>query len=136
MHTHVMGLAKTAEAFETKDLGGKFSLDGLASCAFGVDTGSFDGTESEFLHHGKNVFKFDGKTFLKMVLSQLVPNVVKKTAYHLGLGFLFSYPFANEHSKFLMHVVEASFKQRRESKTKRNDLLDMMIEAICRYSLR
>ena len=29
-----------------------------------------------------------------------------------------------------MHVIEASFKQRRESKTKRNDLLDMMIDAV------
>ena len=131
MHAHVLNLARTGEAFETKDLAGKFSLDGLASCAFGVETGSFDGTDSEFLYHSKNVFKFDGKIFFQMVLSQLfVPNIVKKIAHSLGIGSIFGYPFANEHSKFLMHVVESSFKQRKESNTKRNDLLDMMIEAV------
>ena len=29
-----------------------------------------------------------------------------------------------------MHVVDESFKQRKESGTKRNDLLDLMIDAI------
>ena len=48
----------------------------------------------------------------------------------MGDYSVFNYAFANKHAKFLMHVVEESFKQRKESKTKRNDLLDMMINAI------
>ena len=78
MHSHVLNLAKTGEAFETKDLGGKFSLDGLASCAFGVETGSFDNADSEFLQHSKNVFKFDGKIFLRMLISQAITNKIFK----------------------------------------------------------
>ena len=130
MDSHISNLARAGEPFETKELGGKFSLDGLASCAFGVETGSFDGKESEFLYHGKNVFKFDGMKFLKIVLGSMTPNFVKKVMTNLGIGNAVRYPFANEHSKFLMHVIEASFKQRKESKSKRNDLLDMMMEAI------
>ena len=130
MHRYVLKLAKSDEAFETKDLGGKFSLDGLASCAFGVETGSFDDNESEFLHHGSQVFKFSGKTILKFISSALVPTFIKKAATGLGFSNVFNYPFANEHSKFLMHIIDASFKQRKESKIKRNDLLDMMIEAV------
>ena len=130
MHGHVLKLAESDEAFETKDLAGKFSLDGLASCAFGVETGSFDDEKSEFLHHGKNVFKFTGKVILKMLMMGITPNFFKKAVTGLGLTNVFNYPFANEHSKFLMNVIEASFKQRRESKTKRNDLLDMMLEAV------
>ena len=130
MDSHISNLARAGDPFETKELGGKFSLDGLASCAFGVETGSFDGKESEFLYHGKNVFKFDGIKFLKIVLGSMTPNFVKKVITNLGIGNLVRYPFANEHSKFLMHVIEASFKQRKESKSKRNDLLDMMMEAI------
>ena len=49
MNEHVSNLARSGDAFETKDLAGKFSLDGLASCAFGVENGSFDEKESEFL---------------------------------------------------------------------------------------
>ena len=130
MNGYVLKLAQSDQPFETKDLAGKFSLDGLASCAFGVETGSFDGTESEFLNHGKQVFKFGKITFLKMICAGLVPTPIKKAAFALGLNNIFNYPFANEHSKFLMNVIEASFKQRKESKTKRNDLLDMMIEAV------
>ena len=130
MNEHVSNLARSGDAFETKDLAGKFSLDGLASCAFGVETGSFDEKESEFLRHGKNVFKFSGIVILKSLLSGIIPTPIKKAATRLGFGNVFKYPFANEHSKFLMQVVEASFKQRKESKTKRNDLLDLMIEAV------
>merc|ERR1711997_1429176 len=36
----------------------------------------------------------------------------------------------NKHAKFLMEVLEEVFKQRKESKVKRNDLIDLMIEAI------
>ena len=130
MNNYVLKLVQSNQPFETKDLAGKFSLDGLASCAFGVETGSFGNTDSEFLHHGKNVFKFTDSTFPKMIASSLTPNIIKKAAASLGIYSLFSYPFANEHSKFLMHVIESSFKQRKESNTKRNDLLDMMIEAV------
>ena len=130
MHGYVSKLAKSEKAFETKDLAGKFSLDGLATCAFGVETGSFDDEKSEFIYHGSQVFKFGGKTIFKMIIGELTPTVIKKSVSALGFDNLFNYPFANEHSEFLMHVVEASFKQRRESKTKRNDLLDMMIEAV------
>ena len=129
MNEYVLKLAQNNQAFETKDLAGKFSLDGLASCAFGVETGSFENTESEFLHHSKNVFKFTDYTFPKMILSSLTPNIIKKAAASLGIYSLFSYPFANEHSKFLMHIVQSSFKQRKELNTKRNDLFrnDLLI---------
>ena len=130
MRSHVSNLAQSGVPFETKDLGGKFSLDGLASCAFGVETGSFDGEESEFLHHGKSVFLFDGPKFLKIILGGMTPNFVKKVMKSLGIDNIVRYPFANKHSKFLMHVIDESYKQRKESKTKRNDILDMMIEAI------
>ena len=130
MNEHVSNLARSGDAFETKDLAGKFSLDGLASCAFGVETGSFDEKESEFLRHGKNVFKFSGIVILKSILSGVIPTLIKKAATKLGCGDIFKYPFASEHSQFLMQVVEESFKLRKESKTKRNDLLDLMIEAV------
>ena len=130
MNDYVLKFAQSQTQFETKDLAGKFSLDGLASCAFGVETGSFDGEDSEFLYHGKGVFKFGTSELVKMVFAGKWPNFVKKTAAALGIYNVFNYPFANEYSKFLMHVIEQSFKQRRESKTNRNDLLDMMIKAV------
>ena len=49
MNSYVSKFAESNEMFETKDLAGKFSVDGLASCAFGVETGSFEDGTSEFL---------------------------------------------------------------------------------------
>ena len=128
---YVAKLAESQTEFETKELAGKFSIDGIASCAFGVDSGSFDDEKSEFLYHGKEVFNFENPwIIIKFIFSTITPNVIKKTAAKMGLVNMFSYPFANEHSLFLMHIVEESFKQRKESKIKRNDLIDMMIDAV------
>ena len=130
MDTYVKSLAEAGEAFETKDLTGRFSLDGLATSAFGVEAGSFNEEESEFLKHAKAVFKPTKWMFPQLILGAFTPNFVKKVATTLGFGQIFTWPFANDHSNFLMHVVDESFKQRKGSGTKRNDLLDLMIDAI------
>ena len=130
MYNHVLKLAKSEEAFETKELTGKFTLDGLATSIFGVEAGSFNEEEGEFLTHAKNVFQFDKSSWLRVFLCTLSPTFVKKAAVSIGLGKLFTWPLANDHSKFLMHIVDESFKQRKGSQTKRNDLLDLMIEAV------
>ena len=65
-----------------------------------------------------------------MFLSTLSPNLIRKLAVSVGLEEPFTFPFANDHSKFLMHVIDQSFKLRKGSSSKRNDLLDLMIEAV------
>ena len=43
--------------FELKDVTGKFSLDALASCAFGIDFNSFGGEKSSaFVEHASELF--------------------------------------------------------------------------------
>ena len=148
MNAYVSNLAENDKEFEAKDLTGKFSLDGLASCAFGVETGSFDDDNSEFLIHAKGAFgmlsgtSFSDKpmsllqkiqgfmSFIKLMASFFVPNIIKKVAAKMGFVNMFSNFLATEHTEFLMHVIEETIKQRKASQTKRNDLIDMMIEAI------
>ena len=129
MNVYVSKLAEATTVFETKEITGKFSIDGLASCVFGVDSGSFDGDNSEFLYHGKKVFATDGIIF-KLMLCVFTPNLLKKVVSKLGFTNVLSHPLSNPHSKFLIEVVEQSFKQRKSSQFKRNDLIDMMIEAV------
>lgn len=129
MNVYVSKLAESKTVFECKELAGKFSIDGLASCAFGVDSGSFDGEDSEFLYHGKEVFNPDN-LILKFLMCVSTPNLIKKVTTKLGFTNLCAHPLANPHSKFLMEVIEQSLQQRKASQYKRNDLIDMMIEAI------
>ena len=130
MNHYVTALADAGTMFETKEFAGKFSIDGLASCAFGVDAGSFDGENSEFLYHGKNVFATENFRPMTLLVMLFLPNIVKKAAAKLGYAEAFSSFQGNKHAKFLMEVLEEVFKQRKESKVKRNDLIDLMIEAI------
>ena len=84
MYNYVLKLAKSEETFETKDLAEKFSLDGIATCAFGIESGSFNDETPEFPIRAKNVFKFTKSTFPKLFLSTLSLNVVIKTAASVG----------------------------------------------------
>ena len=104
MTVYVSKLAESSTEFETKDLAGKYSIEGLASCAFGVDSGSFDGDQSEFAYHGKKVFAQEEMAF-KFIVCLFTPNLLKKVAAQIGLNNLFNHPFFNEHSAFLMDVV-------------------------------
>ena len=130
MNKYVSTLAEEGTMFEAKEFAGKFSIDGLASCAFGVEAGSFDGENSEFLYHGKNVFATENFTGTTLLVQIFTPNIVKKAAAKLGFPEAFASFFGNKHGKFLMEVLEEVFKQRKASKLKRNDLIDLIIEAI------
>ena len=71
MDAHVSKLAESNSVFENKEVAGKFSLDALASCAFGVKTGSIDGEESEFLLHTRAFFNFDTFDIIQSLISSL-----------------------------------------------------------------
>ena len=49
--------AKLKEEFELKDVFGKFSLDALASAAFGVDGESFTNKDSLFVKYAARIFE-------------------------------------------------------------------------------
>ena len=62
------------EKFELKELTGKFSLDALATCAFGLDFDSFGGESSNaFVEHAADVFKQDIWSFVLML--KFIPGV-------------------------------------------------------------
>ena len=67
--------AKGGEEFELKDVFGKFSLDALASAAFGVDGESFTNKESLFVKYAARIFE---QTKLDMIIFSLrmIPGLI------------------------------------------------------------
>ena len=61
-------LANEGTHFEAKSLLGKFSMDTIASCAFGVDAKVYDDEASVFMQHSTAIFKQTVSQALKMVL--------------------------------------------------------------------
>ena len=123
--------SKISDSIELKDLMGKFSMDALASCAFGVDSESFTNRnqDSEFVKHAKIIFNFGSpSTIIKTLIATSTPPIVKKFVH--SLGFKSFATVANLPSfKFFFDIADATIKHRKESETRKNDLIDLMIDA-------
>ena len=50
-------IADSGEAFEAKSLLGKFSMDTIASCAFGLDANVHATDKSIFVQHANEIFR-------------------------------------------------------------------------------
>jgi len=107
--------------FELKELTGRFSLDALASCAFGLDFDSFGGVASNaFVEHAADVFKQDIWTLIFTL--KFIP----------GVSRIFEVLNINVQKpksvKFFKDIVTQTLKQRSESGQRRNDMIDMMLD--------
>merc|ERR1719500_2118520 len=108
---------------ELKDVTGKFSLDALASCAFGIDFNSFGGEKSSaFVEHASELFKQDIWSFV--AIFKFLP----------GMPWLFQMLNINvqrpKTTKFFRDIVTDTLKTRAASGERRNDMIDMMVDAM------
>ena len=117
--------AKNGQSFEAKDCLGRYSMDTIASCAFGVDAQSFSTSDSKFVTYAKNIFQQDFGQMMKLMTCMFVP-FGKKILNTLGKSTFFK----DMETEFFYEVLLESLKQRRQSKTRRNDLVDLMLDAI------
>lgn len=109
--------------FELKDKFGRFSMDTIASCAFGVDAGSFTDPNSNFVQNARNVFRRNVVDIMKIILAFL-PGGLQLTR---TLGISIIKPIE---TKFFYDVLLQTLKDRESGKVKRNDLVDLMIKAM------
>lgn len=98
-------------------------MDTIASCAFGVDAQSFTNPNSKFVQYAVNIFKQDFRMGALAFLAVLPFGRKIMNAFGLSV-------FKITETEFFYEAVIASLKCRRETKSKRNDLIDMMLDAI------
>jgi cytochrome P450 len=115
--------AKEGEEFELKDVFGKFSLDALASAAFGVDGESFKQKDSIFVKNAANFFKFNTLENIVLFL-KFLPGVAQ------FCEFFKINTMKPRETRFFRDIVLQTIRTRRETKVKRNDLIDMMLECL------
>ena len=53
--------------FELKQMLGKYSMDTIASCAFGVDAQAFRNDKSKFVEYAANIFKGSAKDIIRVL---------------------------------------------------------------------
>jgi len=102
----------------------KYVMDVIANCAFGIDSKCWDvplGQKSKFEQMGTQFqFQFSGKGMLKVLVTMLTP----KLADLLGIE-----PLDAESLRYFVSVIRQMIKQRRQTGERREDFLQLMMDA-------
>ncbi|PSN47000.1 hypothetical protein C0J52_15328 [Blattella germanica] len=117
---------KTEEAgeheLEMKEFFGRFTLDVIGSCAFGVECSSLKDKEAEFVNMAS---RFNDISFLSRIFIFIIVLFVPQFARFFPLNF-----FNKEALLFLVDVVKKTKEYRRAHKDRKwNDFLQLMIDA-------
>jgi len=118
--------ASSEEEAECKKVYGCYTMDGLASAAFGMDINSFEkGNNSLFTKYAESLFKMSAIEAILMAFKMTVPGF----PYFLeGLNINI---WKKKETKFFYEVILSTIKTRREGRQeRRNDLVDLMMDSI------
>jgi cytochrome P450 len=119
-----MGRAVKRESeIDLKDVCGKFSIETIASCAFGINVEAFKLSESPFVKCAQTIFTMTMKDAM-LGFGYMLPGF-KQIANAMELPIT----KPNE-SQFLIDSLTQTVRHRMVAKTRRNDLIDLMIDAM------
>ncbi|KAK9501866.1 hypothetical protein O3M35_012513 [Rhynocoris fuscipes] len=104
---------------EIKEVLGRFSMDVIGSCAFGIDARNLAEPENEFRRMGKRQFEMDFTQFLKFILVTNYPNLFKR------LGLSFNKP---DVTKYFCDLINQTLEHRKNNKIHRNDFIQLMLQ--------
>jgi hypothetical protein len=112
------------QQFFHRETFGKFSLDALAACAFGVDAESFSNRNSLFVAYASRIFS-------NSVAEGLLGGLCLLPGISALIRLLKVNTFKPKETRFFRDVVLQSIRQRQESAGERkNDLIDLMIDSM------
>ena len=115
--------AKAGEEFELKESFGKFSLDTLASCAFGVDGQSFTNDKSVFVKHAAELFNQGGMVILGFLI-KLIPGT-SELLQLLNINIM-----KPKETGYFRDMIVNAMNTRKKSKERRNDIIDLMLDCL------
>ena len=101
-----------------KDMFGRYTMDTIASCAFGIECNSLSDSKPVFAEKAERFFNASGLRAIKMTLMITLPKL------HNFLGFKVDVP----EIEFFSSLTKKSIKAREEG-LKRGDFLDLLLEA-------
>ena len=122
--TSIKSDSSSGDKTDLKETLGKFSMGAIASCAFGLDAKTFGETESPFVRFARTFFITTPLEGLKL-LAYMMPGG-SRLMQKIGI------PVAKEaENMFFYNTITSVIDQRKKNPgQKRNDLVDMMLEAM------
>lgn len=117
--THLHKLSSQSDSVEIKESSAKFSTDAISSCAFGIKANCFEREDAELRLAAKSLFALDRMTGIRQASHMFLHPLAK----------IMRLPFFPRHTmQFLREVFWTAVEQREQTKTKRNDLIDLIIQ--------
>ncbi|XP_042238139.1 cytochrome P450 6B7-like isoform X2 [Homarus americanus] len=114
-------LEKRSSVFEMKEVYGMFTMDTIASIAFGVNSDSLNSTQNEFSQAAASFFKPPPKWKRPFIFFQFLwPQIAK----YLCLNVIDRTPIY-----FFTKVVSDTMKYRLQNNLRRNDFLQLLLDA-------
>lgn len=113
--------AGSESSFEFKTLAMKFTVDVIASCAFGIEVNSFKNPDNDFNRIAKKSTDFtSAKTALKFAGYLFAPSIMKM----LGISFL-----DKESCDFFQEAIVETMKIREKKGIIRHDMIHLLLQA-------
>lgn len=115
-------LGPSGKEFDVCEAYSKYAMDVIASCAFGVDSKSFEcapGTKSEFEKMGHKL-QFNAKFFMRFIFVLLAPNLARR----LGIQVVKAEP-----QLYFRNVIMKVLEHRRKTGARQDDFLQLMMDA-------
>lgn len=107
--------------FEFKELATKFTVDNIASCAFGIDINSFENPDNEFHGIAKEFLNFSKfSNVLKFVGFITIPSIMKL----FDIKF-----FSNQVVNFFHEATIETMKTREQKGIVRHDMINLLMQA-------
>ena len=115
------GTDGTDNVFEFRELASKFTVDVIASCAFGIEVNSFLNPKNDFQRIAQKVSNFSGFwTTIKFVGYMISPKIMKKLKISL---------LDKETCDFFQTAILDTMKYRVEKGIIRHDMINLLIQA-------
>lgn len=116
---HLEPLAENSEIIDLKEVLSRYTLDIIATCAFGVEANTLADSNTDFFKICQLIFKESKTVFVERFFISTFPrtaNLLRMTLIDKRVG------------KFLLNLVETTVKYREQNHVHRNDFLDLLMK--------
>lgn len=119
LREHISNEIKTNPIVDVKDVLARFTMDIIATCAFGLEINSLSDKECEFYQVGIKIFRVNVLSIARRFLYAMLPFMNK----------VFTPRIVSAHiTNFFTRTVKETVKYREANNVNRNDFLDMLIK--------
>lgn len=119
--TTAQEVGKDGAILELHDLMGRYTVDVIGSCAFGIECNSLNDPQAEFRTVARQLFANSDRNVRWILFKMTYSNLLTK----LPLKFR---SFGSKHTDFFVNIVRKTVELREREHIKRNDFMDLLLK--------